>query len=125
MIVKSDKYRQWGKHFYAIPDAAFNPTIEVTYDVELEDQNGKNVTTRQDVTNSIVLSKTNFSAIQQGTPGHINAIRILIKPRYLYVLADEDKIFKSMAVNYSPDNNIDMILERIYLKLLKFFNLFI
>ena len=91
MIVKSDKYRQWGNHFYAIPDAAFNPTIEVTYDVELEDQNGNNVTTRKDVTNSIVLSKTNFSAIQQGTPGHINAIRILIKPRYLYVLADEDK----------------------------------
>ena len=82
---------QWGNHFYAIPDAAFNPTIEVTYDVELEDQNGNNVTTRKDVTNSILLSKTNFSAIQQGTPGHINAIRILIKPRYLYVLADEDK----------------------------------
>ena len=41
------------------------------------------------------------------------------KPTDQKVLADEDKIFKSMAVNYSPDNNIDMILERIYLKLLK------
>ncbi|MGN1375868.1 MAG: fimbrillin family protein [Prevotella sp.] len=91
MVVKSDKYRKWGENFYAIPVAAFNPTIEVTYDVELEDQSGNNVTTRQGVTSSIILSKTNFGSIQEGLPGHINAIRILIKPRYLYVLADEDK----------------------------------
>ena len=70
---------------------AFNPTIEVTYDVELTDADGNNVTTRKGITSHIVLSKTNFSGLKAGFPGHVNAIRILIKPRYLYVLADEDK----------------------------------
>ena len=91
VIVTSEKYRKWGKNFYTIPMDAFNPTIEVTYDVELTDADGNNVTTRKDITSHIVLSKTNFSGLKAGFPGHVNAIRILIKPRYLYVLADEDK----------------------------------
>ena len=91
MIVKADKYRQWGRPFYAIPDAQFNPTIAVTYDVELTDENRKDVVTRKDVKSKITLNKTNFSSLVSGKPGHINGIRILIKPRYLYVLGDEDK----------------------------------
>ncbi|MGN0224460.1 MAG: fimbrillin family protein [Prevotella sp.] len=91
VIVTSEKYRKWGKNFYTIPMDAFNPTICVTYDVELTDADGNNVTTRKDITSRIVLSKTNFSGLKTGQPGHVNAIRILIKPRYLYVLADEDK----------------------------------
>ncbi len=91
MIVKADKYRQWGKPFYAIPDAQFNPTIAVTYDVELTDENRNDVVTRKDVKSKITLNKTNFSSLVSGKPGHINGIRILIKPRYLYVLGDEDK----------------------------------
>lgn len=91
MIVKADKYRQWGKPFYAIPDAQFNPTIAVTYDVELTDENRKDVVTRKDVKSKITLTKTNFSSLATGEPGHVNSIRILIKPRYLYVLGDEDK----------------------------------
>lgn len=91
MIVKADKYRQWGRPFYAIPDAQFNPTIAVTYDVELTDENRTDVVTRKDVKSKITLNKTNFSSLVSGEPGHINGIRILIKPRYLYVLGDEDK----------------------------------
>lgn len=91
LIVNSEKYRQWGKPFYAIPDAQFNPTIAVTYDVELTDENGNDVVTRKDVKSKITLNKTNFSSLASGKPGHINGIRILIKPRYLYVLGDEDK----------------------------------
>lgn len=91
MIVNNDKYRQWGKPFYAIPDAQFNPTIAVTYDVELTDENRKDVVTRKDVKSKITLNKTNFSSLVSGKSGHINGIRILIKPRYLYVLGDEDK----------------------------------
>ncbi len=89
LIVTNGIYRKWGSDFYAIPDASFNPVIEVTYDVELS-KDGK-VTTRENVTSRITFSKINFDAIKAGLPGHVNAIRILIKPRYLYVLADEDK----------------------------------
>ena len=33
------------------------------------------------------------------------------------VMKDEDAIFKSLNVNYAPDNNIDKILEMTYEKL--------
>ena len=57
LIVKADKYRQWGKPFYAIPDALFNPTIAVTYDVEYKDESDNNVVvTRENITSTIVLS---------------------------------------------------------------------
>ena len=99
LIVNSDKYRQWGKPFYAIPDASFNPTIAVTYDVEYKDESDKNVVTRENITSTIVLNKTNFSSLASGKPGHVNAIKILIKPRYLYVLGDEARSEGLLLVN--------------------------
>lgn len=99
LIVKADKYRQWGKPFYAIPDASFNPTIAVTYDVEYIDESGNNVVTRENITSTIVLNKTNFSSLASGKPGHVNAIKILIKPRYLYVLGDEARSEGLLLVN--------------------------
>ena len=99
LIVKADKYRQWGKPFYAIPDASFNPTIAVTYDVEYKDESGNNVVTRENITSTIVLNKTNFSSLASGKPGHVNAIKILIKPRYLYVLGDEARSEGLLLVN--------------------------
>ena len=100
LIVNSDKYRQWGKPFYAIPDASFNPTIAVTYDVEYKDESDNNVVvTRENITSTIVLNKTNFSSLASGKPGHVNAIKILIKPRYLYVLGDEARSEGLLLVN--------------------------
>ena len=99
LIVNSDKYRQWGKPFYAIPDASFNPTIAVTYDVEYIDESDNNVVTRENITSTIVLNKTNFSSLASGKPGHVNAIKILIKPRYLYVLGDEARSEGLLLVN--------------------------
>ena len=100
LIVKADKYRQWGKPFYAIPDASFNPTIAVTYDVEYKDESDNNVVvTRENITSTIVLNKTNFSSLASGKPGHVNAIKILIKPRYLYVLGDEARSEGLLLVN--------------------------
>lgn len=89
--VTSEAYSPWGSNFYAIPNEAFNPTFEVTYDVEMTDEKGNDIITRQGVTSTIMLSKLNFSSLTAGQPGKINSIRILIKPRYLYVLADQDK----------------------------------
>ena len=97
--MNSDKYRQWGKPFYAIPDASFNPTIAVTYDVEYIDESDNNVVTRENITSTIVLNKTNFSSLASGKPGHVNAIKILIKPRYLYVLGDEARSEGLLLVN--------------------------
>ena len=100
LIVNSDTYRQWGKPFYAIPDALFNPTIAVTYDVEYIDESDNNVVvTRENITSTIVLNKTNFSSLASGKPGHVNAIKILIKPRYLYVLGDEARSEGLLLVN--------------------------
>ena len=99
LIVNADKYRQWGKPFYAIPDASFNPTIAVTYDVEYIDESDNNVVTRENITSTIVLNKTNFSSLASGKPGHVNAIKILIKPRYLYVLGDEARSEGLLLVN--------------------------
>lgn len=88
--VKTNSYTQWGDDFYMLPDTQFEPTINVTYDVEFTAENGSTVVTRKGVTSSIVLNKKNFSTLTAGTPAMIYPIRILIQPRYLYVLADED-----------------------------------
>lgn len=82
-------YTQWGSTFYTIPDSKFNPTISVTYDVEFVAQDGSTVVTRKDVTSNIVLNKANFDEFTTQT-AMINPIRILIQPRYLYVLSDDD-----------------------------------
>lgn len=86
-------YTQWGAAFYTIPDKNFTPTIKVTYDVVFKDEKQQEVITRKDVTSAIELNEKNFESLKnqkQGVTAMIYPIRILIQPRYLYVLADED-----------------------------------
>lgn len=86
-------YTQWGPAFYTIPDKNFTPTIKVTYDVVFKDEKQQEVITRKDVTSAIELNEKNFESLKnqkQGVTAMIYPIRILIQPRYLYVLADED-----------------------------------
>lgn len=83
-------YTQWGAAFYTIPDKNFTPTIEVTYDVVFKNEKQQEVITRKDVTSAIELNEKNFETLKQGVTAMIYPIRILIQPRYLYVLADED-----------------------------------
>lgn len=90
LLVTTAGYTQWGEAFYAIPDASFLPTISVTYDVEFVAEDGTTIITRKDVTSNINLNKTNFSGLTAGGIAMINPVRILIQPRYLYVMADED-----------------------------------
>ena len=85
-------YTQWGPAFYTIPDKNFTPTIKVTYDVVFKDEQ-QEVITRKGVTSAIELNEKNFESLKnqkQGVTAMIYPIRILIQPRYLYVLADED-----------------------------------
>lgn len=90
LVVTSTDYAQWGGTFYTIPYAAFEPTIQVTYDVEMKAQDGTTIVTRKDVTSSIVLNKSNFGSFNSSATATIYPIRILIQPRYLYVLTDQD-----------------------------------
>lgn len=83
-------YTQWGAAFYTIPDKNFTPTINVTYDVVFKDEKQQEVITRKGVTSAIELNEKNFESLKQGVTAMIYPIRILIQPRYLYVLADED-----------------------------------
>lgn len=86
-------YTQWGPAFYTIPDKNFTPTIKVTYDVVFKDEKQQEVITRKGVTSAIELNEKNFESLKnqkQGVTAMIYPIRILIQPRYLYVLADED-----------------------------------
>ena len=87
--IDDSKYYRWGTTFYAIADASFVPTIAVTYDVILKDEKGKTVT-RQDVTSTIILGNTYFETLNPAQTAAIYNINILIQPRYLYVLADQD-----------------------------------
>lgn len=89
-VVTSTDYAQWGGTFYTIPYAAFEPTIQVTYDVEMKAQDGTTIVTRQGVTSSIILNKSNFGSFNSSATATIYPIRILIQPRYLYVLTDQD-----------------------------------
>ena len=89
-VVTSTDYAQWGGTFYTIPYAAFEPTIQVTYDVEMKTQDGDTIVTRKDVTSSIILNKSNFGSFNSSATATIYPIRILIQPRYLYVLSDQD-----------------------------------
>ena len=86
-------YTQWGPAFYTIPDKNFTPIIKVTYDVVFKDEKQQEVITRKDITSAIELNEKNFESLKnqkQGVTAMIYPIRILIQPRYLYVLADED-----------------------------------
>lgn len=88
--ISSTEYQPWGDIFYTIPLATFQPSINVTYDVKMTTQDGKKTSTRENVTSSILLNKDNFSNINTGSTATINSIRILIQPRYLYVMSDQD-----------------------------------
>ena len=89
MYIDDSKYHRWGTTFYAIADASFVPTIAVTYDVILKDEKGEPVT-RQDVTSTIILGNKYFETLNPAQTAAIYNINILIQPRYLYVLADQD-----------------------------------
>lgn len=88
--LNSTDYQQWGNTIYMIPDVSFTPEISVTYDVIFTDESGTEIITRANITSSVLLNKDNFNNLANGKPGMINPIRILIQPKYLYVLADED-----------------------------------
>ena len=90
LVVTSTDFSQWGGTFYTIPYAAFEPTIQVTYDVDMKTQDGTTIVTRKDVTSSIVLNESNFGKFKSSATATIYPIRILIQPRYLYVLTDQD-----------------------------------
>lgn len=95
-----DGYYQWGSTLYMIPDVTFTPEISVNYDVVFTDESGTEVTTRQNITSSVLLNKVNFNNLVNGKPGVINPIRILIQPRYLYVIADEDAYTGRLLIEY-------------------------
>lgn len=88
-IDDQDFYR-WGATFYAPSTTLFVPTIAVTYDVTMEDENKKEITTRENVTSTIILNQQYFSTLKPESTATIYPIRILIQPRFLYVLADQD-----------------------------------
>ena len=85
-----------------IPDATFTPEISVNYDVVFTNESGTEVITRSKITSSVLLNKVNFSNLVNGEPGMINPIRILIQPKYLYVLADEDAYTGRLLIEYYP-----------------------
>lgn len=88
--ILSTEYSQWGETFYTIPDKNFTPAIHVTYDVEMVAQDSSTVVTRKDVTSTILLNKQNFGSMNTTSTATINSVRILIQPRYLYVMSDQD-----------------------------------
>ena len=90
LVVPSTDFAQWGGTFYTIPYAAFEPTIQVTYDVEMKTQDDSTIVTRKDITSSIILNESNFGKFNSSATATIYPIRILIQPRYLYVLTDQD-----------------------------------
>ena len=83
-------FRRWGATFYAPSTTLFVPTIAVTYDVTMEDEKGTEVITRKDVTSTIILNQQYFSTLKPESTATIYPINILIQPRFLYVLADQD-----------------------------------
>lgn len=86
--------KTWCEAFYAIPGVEFNPTIEITYDVQFTPEDGGgDVVTRQNVTSKIQLNSTNFPALVNTLAGKKYPIEINIVPKYLYVLADNDQLF--------------------------------
>lgn len=88
-IDDQDFYRR-GATFYAPSTTLFVPTIAVTYDVTMEDEKGTEVTTRKNVTSTIILNNQYFSTLKPESTATIYPINILIQPRFLYVLADQD-----------------------------------
>lgn len=83
-------FHRWGATFYAPSTTLFVPTIAVTYDVTMEDEKGTEVITRKDVTSTIILNQQYFSTLKPESTATIYPINILIQPRFLYVLTDQD-----------------------------------
>lgn len=83
-------FHRWGATFYAPSTTLFVPTIAVTYDVTMADENKTEVITRKDVTSTIILNQQYFSTLKPESTATIYPINILIQPRFLYVLADQD-----------------------------------
>lgn len=81
-------FHRWGATFYAPSTTLFVPTIAVTYDVTMADE--KEVITRKDVTSTIILNQQYFNTLKPESTATIYPINILIQPRFLYVLADQD-----------------------------------
>ena len=88
--IDDTKFHRWGATFYAPSTTLFVPTIAVTYDVTMEDEKGTEVITRKDVTSTIILDKQYFVTLKPESTATIYPINILIQPRFLYVLADQD-----------------------------------
>ena len=88
--IDDQEFYRWGATFYAPSTTLFVPTIAVTYDVTMEDENKKEITTRKDVTSTIILNQQYFSTLKPESTATIYPINILIQPRFLYVLADQD-----------------------------------
>ena len=88
--IDDQDFRRWGATFYAPSTTLFVPTIAVTYDVTMEGENKKEITTRKDVTSTIILNQQYFSTLKPESTATIYPINILIQPRFLYVLADQD-----------------------------------
>lgn len=88
--IDDTKFHRWGATFYAPSTTLFVPTIAVTYDVTMEDENKTEVITRKNVTSTIILDKQYFDTLNPESTATIYPINILIQPRFLYVLADQD-----------------------------------
>lgn len=88
--IDDTKFHRWGATFYAPSTTLFVPTIAVTYDVTMEDENKTEVITRENVTSTIILDKQYFETLKPESTATIYPINILIQPRFLYVLADQD-----------------------------------
>ena len=56
----------------------------------MEDEKGTEVKTRENVTSTIILNQQYFSTLKPESTATIYPINILIQPRFLYVLADQD-----------------------------------
>lgn len=93
--VTSADFVRWEGNFYVIPWKDFNPTITVTYDViDVYNDGTETITiTRKDVKSDIVFNSTNFSEYVGSAlkAGNRYPIKIMIMPKYLYVLADVDQ----------------------------------
>jgi hypothetical protein len=82
---------QWGDNFYTIPSADFTPTITVTYDVTVKEEDGTYTKTRENITSTIQFSSSYFTDYASGSVGKVHPIVVQIVPAYLFVLADADQ----------------------------------
>lgn len=82
---------QWGANFYTIPSADFTPTITVTYDVTVKEEDGTYTKTRENITSTIQFSSSYFTDYASGSVGKVHPIVVKIVPSYLFVLADADQ----------------------------------